>query len=48
MGYRDDFYRTANIIGYSGQIDSFPSVYFQSSSEYGHITQMHFYPQNDG
>jgi len=48
MGYRDDFYRTANIIGYSGQIDSFPSVYFQSSSEYGHITQMHFYPQNVG
>jgi hypothetical protein len=48
MGYRDDFYRTANIIGYSGQIRSFPSVYFKSSSEYGHITQIHSYPQNVG
>jgi len=48
MGYRDDFYVAANVIGYSGTLRDFPSVYFQSGTEYGHITQKHDISQNVG
>jgi hypothetical protein len=48
MGYRDDFYMVQNIIGYSGNLHSFPTVYFQNGNEYGHITQKHDIPQNVG
>lgn len=48
MGYRDDFYAVANIIGYSGSLQSFPTVYFQTATEYGHITQKHDTSQNVG
>ncbi len=48
MGYRDDFYVAANIVGYSGRLESFPSVYFLTTQEYGHITQEHDYSQNVG
>ena len=48
MGYRDDFYTTANMIGYSGNLNDFPTVYFQSGAEYGHITQKHPETQNVG
>jgi len=48
MGYRDDFYTAANMIGYSGDLHSFPTVYFQSGQEFGHITQKHDTSQNVG
>jgi hypothetical protein len=48
MGYRDDFYVAANVIGYSGNLNDFPSVYFRSASEYGHITEKHPTSQNVG
>jgi hypothetical protein len=48
MGYRDDFYTVGNIIGYSGQLNDFPTVYFLSDAEWGHITQKHPLPQNVG
>ncbi len=48
MGYRDDFYVPKNIIGYSGQVHAFPTVYFQQGSEFGHITQKHDISQNVG
>ena len=48
MGYRDDFYAVENIIGYSGRVSDFPTVYFQNGDEFGHITQKHGYPQNVG
>ena len=48
MGYRDDFYTVDNVIGYSGTLTDFPSVYFQSESEFGHITQKHGDSQNVG
>lgn len=48
MGYRDDFYVAENLIGYTGSIHNSPSVYFQSATEYGHITQYHALPLNIG
>jgi hypothetical protein len=48
MAYRDDFYNVDNIIGYSGDLHKFPTVYFLTSKEYGHITQEHGYDQNVG
>ena len=48
MGYRDDFYMVQNIIGYTGNINNFPTVYFQKGQEYGHITQKHDESQNVG
>lgn len=41
MGYRDDFYVRANIIGVTGRVNELPSVYFRTPAEYGHITQIH-------
>jgi hypothetical protein len=46
MGYRDDFYIQANIIGYTGGINRDPTVYFLTGpahgpNEFGHITQAH-------
>lgn len=46
MGYRDDFYIQANIIGYTGNPNHAPTVYFlrgpvHGPHEYGHITQAH-------
>ena len=48
MGYRDDFYVVENVIGYSGKLDKFPTVYFQTATEAGHITQKHDASQNVG
>jgi hypothetical protein len=48
MAYRDDFYHVDNILGYSGNLQEFPTVYFLTSKEYGHITQEHGYGQNVG
>jgi hypothetical protein len=41
MGYEDEFYRAENIIGYTGDINNKPTVYFQTTSQYGRITQAH-------
>lgn len=48
MGYRDDFYTIGNIVGYTGELNDFPSVYFQTATLRGHITQAHGYVQNVG
>jgi hypothetical protein len=48
MGYRDDFYMVQYIIGYTGTLHSFPTVYFKKGDEYGHITQKHDISQNVG
>ena len=48
MGYRDDFYKAGNIIGYSGNLHDCPTVYFQKGGLWGHITQRHGLPQNVG
>jgi hypothetical protein len=48
MGYRDDFYKVQYIIGYTGDLHDFPTVYFQKGNEFGHITQKHPDSQNVG
>jgi hypothetical protein len=48
MGYRDDFYIVANVIGYTGSISDNPTVYFESNAEYGRITQAHDNADNIG
>lgn len=48
MGYRDDFYMVQNIIGYTGDLHDFPTVYFLKGDEFGHITQKHAESQNVG
>ncbi|MEO0911660.1 MAG: hypothetical protein AAFY59_01515 [Pseudomonadota bacterium] len=48
MGHRDDFYTVDNIIGYTGKVHENPTVYFRKGDEYGHITQKHGIPQNEG
>jgi hypothetical protein len=48
MGYRDDFYTPDNCVGYTGDLHNFPSVYFLTDKEYGHITTKHGYLQNVG
>lgn len=40
-GYRPDVYCVENIIGYTGSIHQNPTVYFLSSTDFGHITQSH-------
>lgn len=47
MGYRDDFYISDNIIGYTGNVHEDPTVYFAEMHFdgerviFGHITQSH-------
>lgn len=53
MGYRDDFYIAANIIGYTGRPYPNPTVYFRRQLadgryEFGHITQAHPVKENVG
>ncbi len=48
MGYRDDFYKVENVIGYTGQVQKKPSVYFFDGKEFGHITQYHYIHPNIG
>jgi hypothetical protein len=48
MGYRDDFYVVDNIVGYTGKVKDAPTVYFESESEIGHITQYHELKNNIG
>lgn len=50
MGYRDDVYAVWNIVGYTGKLNDFPTVYFVSPDTVmgGHITQKHGLPTNVG
>jgi hypothetical protein len=41
VAYAPDFYIPENIIGYTGVLSKNPTVYFLSSTHYGHITQVH-------
>lgn len=41
MGYRDEFYISQNIIGYTGSPQNNPTVYFDDNVHYGSITQFH-------
>lgn len=46
--YRDDFYIPENIIGYTGDLNDNPTVYFKSGPEFGRITQYHRHEDNIG
>ncbi len=48
MGYRDDFYVAENLIGYTGELNKMPSVYFKKGGQFGHITQYHDVRPNIG
>jgi hypothetical protein len=48
MTYRADFYIPENIIGYTGNIDNNPTVYFRKVYQFGHITQAHGVGHNEG
>jgi hypothetical protein len=57
MAYRNDFYTPRNIIGYTGDLLYYPTVYFRRGAadgaagqgcEYGHITQYHKLGHNVG
>ena len=48
MGYRDDFFSTANIVGYTGDLQNNPTVYFETDDEQAHITQAHDNANNVG
>lgn len=37
--YEDDFYVSENIIGYTGDLNQKPTVYFQKGNKFGRITQ---------
>jgi hypothetical protein len=41
VAYAADFYIPENIIGYTGVLNKNPTVYFLSTTHYGHITQVH-------
>ena len=41
MAYAPEFYIPDNIIGYTGVLNKNPTVYFLSTTHYGHITQVH-------
>lgn len=50
MGYCDDFYVKANIIGYTGDLkdSSKVTVYFRNGNKFGRITQDHPHQDNIG
>ncbi|MFA6788950.1 MAG: hypothetical protein WC149_03775 [Arcobacteraceae bacterium] len=50
MGYRDDFYKSENIIGYTGNVANLNivTVYFKSGNSFGRITQEHSNVDNIG
>lgn len=48
MSYEDDFYSEENIIGYTGNIDEAPTVYFRDGNRFGRITQQHPHSDNVG
>lgn len=46
--YESDFYKPENIIGYTGDLNNDPTVYFKEGDRFGHITQNHKYSSNIG
>lgn len=48
MAYRDDFYTIENVVGFTGNIQDNPTVYFMTDDEAGHITQIHDNKKNIG
>ena len=48
MGYRDDFFIASNIVGYTGDLQDNPTVYFETDEEQAHITQAHKKADNVG
>jgi len=48
MTYEEKFYISGNIIGYTGDIDSNPTVYFLNGNRFGRITQSHSDKDNIG
>lgn len=48
MGYRDDFFIVQNIVGYTGDLQDNPTVYFETDEEQAHITQAHNKADNVG
>ncbi len=46
--YEDDFYKKENIIGYTGDPNVQPTVYFREGDRFGRITQAHANPANVG
>lgn len=48
MGYHDELYNVAYMIGYTGTVHLNPTVYFQRKYRYGHITQAHDIKANIG
>lgn len=48
MAYREDFYTVENIIGYTGNVNLNPTVYFQKGNYFGRITQDHSCKDNIG
>lgn len=48
MPYESLFYTKENIIGYTGNISLFPTVYFRKGNRFGRITQQHSNPDNIG
>jgi len=48
MTYRPDFYTAENIVGYTGDLHNDPTVYFETYTEHGRITQFHHKWDNVG
>lgn len=48
MPYEPLFFTKENIIGYTGDIDQSPTVYFRKGNRFGRITQHHRNPDNVG
>ena len=46
--YEDGFYKRSNIIGYTGDINVNPTVYFKNGNKFGRITQYHNNKTNIG
>ncbi|MBB1268164.1 hypothetical protein [Shewanella sp. SR44-3] len=48
MPYETDFYVKSNIIGYTGDLNNNPTVYFKNGNKFGRITQDHGHQDNIG
>lgn len=48
MSYEDSFYVADNIVGYTGDLNDNPTVYFQLGNKFGRITQDHPKADNIG
>lgn len=48
MSYEEEFYTPENIIGYTGDFQVNPTVYFKNGNKFGRITQTHADNDNIG